>query len=98
MNNPSAPPLFNLKQLNDFFEHVGAKAGCPICDKADWLAASSGDKAFSACLPALPIKPNHIGIGIHYPCVLIICQNCGFIRPHHYSYIAEYLEKKKEID
>jgi hypothetical protein len=77
------------ERLLDRLDAAGANENCPACDTFEWSfgtkigffqAAEHGNKEL------LP--------GAGYPVLFLICENCGFMRPHY----IPVLEGEEAID
>lgn len=90
------------QDLSAFFAHKGATEVCPFCGNVEWFY----DETMDLNLPAVPsdiMRPSE-GPGARLyggltrgvlSSVIIMCLNCGFIRPHARRLIEDWVQQKK---
>jgi hypothetical protein len=76
-------PQPELDRIIKVLEEKGALKACPRCGKDDFTLVD----AFSRQHLQDSLKGHVIG-GPTIPCVVVICQNCGFISYHALGYLG----------
>lgn len=91
------------EDVSAFFAHKGATEVCPFCGTTEWFY----DDHMELNLPAVPSDmmrsdegPNSLLYGGLtrgvLSSVIIMCLNCGFVRPHARRLIEDWVSKKQD--
>lgn len=78
------------EDVADFLNSVGVLAECPSCRAAAWSIGIDGvmllakPEVFHEALPGNPK---------HYETVVVVCDNCGYVRNHLKDVILEWKQK-----
>ncbi len=78
------------EDVSAFLNAVGVIAECPSCRKNSW--AIGLDKVMLLAKPEL-IYEEFPGDPKHYETVVVICDNCGYVRNHLKDVILEWKQK-----
>lgn len=68
------PPALTREQLVSYFQNVGAKDRCPICDYTGWYVFTRGEENV--------VKLDYEVENSFLPAIVMVCRNCNFVRLH----------------
>lgn len=84
------PPVA-FEDIVRFFKAAGVDKKCPVCAYANWeLFGADGDGS-DFMLPELQERREN-GARTYFPCVVVKCKRCAYLRLHSKLAIAEWAE------
>lgn len=85
-------PIVSIDELNRFFADKGADMDCPACKRGLWLADIPHQDHLTLRKWS-NIAESDRGARLR---VIMVCENCGFIREHDAQAILDWKDGKGE--
>ena len=79
------------QRYSNYFSQFGAFRNCPVCDQTDtWAVVEDAAKGYEPSVVAFKADGGTTRIKTDFiPVVVIVCENCGYIREHSRKILDE---------